>query len=110
VSVGIDQLSHGSGGDGRPRCRDEQETAVLSKTVAGHRLDSDRGPIELEIHLATADKADSIPEHARDDQSTRLVNGGAHAINTTMVMGARHARGKAALRPLLDKARHRDIT
>jgi hypothetical protein len=25
-------------------------------------------------------------------------------------MGARHARGKAAHRPLLDKARHRDIT
>jgi hypothetical protein len=78
--------------------------------ACGHRLDSDRSPIELEIHLATAGKADSIPEHARDDQSPRLVNGGPHAINTTTVMGARHARGKAAHRPLLDKARHRDIT
>jgi len=94
VSVGIDQLSHGSSGDGRPRCRDEQETAILSKTAAGHRLDSDRGPIELEVHLSTAGQADAIPEHARDDQSPCLVNGGAHGMNSTTTMDGRHALGQ----------------
>src|ERR1700690_594826 len=84
VSVGIDQLPHGSRGDGRPRCRDEQEAGVLPQIAAGDRTDADRGTVELEIHLGTPGQADAIPEHARDDQSPCLVDGCSHGTNTTI--------------------------
>jgi hypothetical protein len=64
VSVGIDELAHRGVGDWFSCGGDEQETTLLPKNVAGDRLDANRGPIEVELHLATAGQADPIPEGA----------------------------------------------
>jgi hypothetical protein len=78
MPVGVDQPVHGRGGQRRPRGRDEEQSAVLAQARAPDRLDPDRSPVDLELHLAAADEPDPVAERAGDDEAPCPVDGRPH--------------------------------
>ncbi len=69
---------------------------MLSEVGAGDRLDADSGAVELELHLATVNQADTIAQGAWNYQPSSLINGGSHGIDaTTRLVRVRRARTPA---------------
>lgn len=71
---------------------DRGEQGGLTTAERAHLEELEREVRELELHLAATGEPDPVPERARDDEASRLVDGRPYGTHGATVMADRAAR------------------